>query len=465
MAEVKEYKCPCCSAELTFDSGSQKMKCPYCESEFDISTVQDYNEQLAAVAEGSDDMSWETSPGSDWSDGETNGMSIYSCKSCGGEIIADSTTGAASCPYCGNPVVMSGHFSGDLRPDIVIPFKLDKEAAKSALIKHMDGKKLLPKVFREQNHIDEIKGIYVPVWLFDAEADADLAFRCTKVRSWADAQFNYVETKYYQAVRAGKISFANVPVDGSEKMPDDLMESIEPFNVDEAVEFSTAYLSGYLADKYDVTAEQSIERANERIRSSARDAFTSTVRGFDTVTCEGCRIRLNDAKSRYALYPVWILNTTWENNKYIFAMNGQTGKFVGDLPVDRKAYWKWFAIIAVIAFIVIAIGIFMFSGQLNSNGTLGSAVGSVLSAFFGTGSMRSQLKSVRQNSGAAVYEKKNSMQLSDDRDIFLNQKVEKMPRNNSNIQGPGAGGPPQGHGPSVHNDGGTIINIGDLMKK
>ena len=132
-----------------------------------------------------------------------------------------------------------------------------------------------------------------------------------------------------------------MPVDGSSKMPDDLMESIEPFKFEDAVDFKTAYLAGYLADKYDVTAEQSIDRANERIKRSTEDAFASTVKGYHSVTTENSSIRLHNGKAKYALYPVWLLNTTWKGKKYLFAMNGQTGKFVGDLPVDKKASRLW----------------------------------------------------------------------------------------------------------------------------
>lgn len=356
MSEVNEYKCPCCSGKLEFNSSVQKMKCPFCDSEFEIEAVQDYNNELGK-AEG-DDLSWESAAGGEWTDGETNGMKVYSCQSCGGEIIADATTGASKCPYCDNPVVMSGSFSGDLRPDYVIPFKLDKNAAKAALGKHLEGKKLLPKVFREQNHIDEIKGIYVPVWLFDAEAYANMCYRAEKKRRWSDSNFNYVETSYYQAVRAGKIAFEHVPVDGSEKMADELMESIEPFDFKQAVEFKTAYLSGYLADKYDVTEEQSVARANERIKKSTESTFAATVKGYDIVNCESSSVRLSGGKAVYALYPVWILNTTWNGQRYTFAMNGQTGKFVGDLPVDSGAAARCFMILtAVITFVCFLISI------------------------------------------------------------------------------------------------------------
>ena len=347
MSELIEYKCPCCAGKLEFNSGTQNMKCPFCESEFDVDTVQQYNEELAAAS--GNDMKWDSQAGGQWDNGETNGMNVYSCQSCGAEIITDSTTGASSCPYCDAPIVMSGSFAGDLKPDYVIPFKLDKKAAKAALNKHMEGKRLLPKVFKDENHIDEIKGVYVPVWLFDADADANIIYKAEKVKRWSDSQFNYVETSYYSAVRSGDISFERVPVDGSSKIPDDLMESIEPFNFSDAVDFKTAYLSGYLADRYDVSAEQSIARANERIKNSTEAAFRETVNGYDTVKAESTNIKLNNSKAKYALYPVWLLNTTWNGNKYTFAMNGQTGKFVGDLPVDSGAAAKWFAGITAVS--------------------------------------------------------------------------------------------------------------------
>lgn len=339
MNTLQEYKCPCCGGAISFDSGSQKMKCPYCNTEFETETLRDYDDALKN--EQSDDIHWETSAGGEWQRGEENGLRTYICNSCGGEIVADETTAAAACPFCGNPIVMTGQLSGALRPDYIIPFKLDKKAAKAALIKHYDGKRLLPKVFKDQNHIDEIKGVYVPFWLFDADVDASVRYRATRTRTWSDSRYNYTETQYYSVNRSGNIGFERVPVDGSAKMADDLMESIEPFNFSEAVDFQTAYLSGYMADKYDVDAEQSIERANARIKKSTADAFAATVKGYAAVKPEAANISLQGGRAKYALYPVWLLNTTWKGQKYIFAMNGQTGRIAGDLPLDKAAYKKW----------------------------------------------------------------------------------------------------------------------------
>ena len=353
MSALLEYKCPCCGGKVEFDSGTQQMKCPYCDSEFTIEAMKEYEAAQAGEQESS--MNWDTNAGTEWSDGETAGMKVFSCQSCGGEIIAEETTGASSCPYCGNPVVMKGSFDGDLRPDMVIPFKLDKKTAVEKLSEHLKGKKFLPKMFKDQNHIDEIKGVYVPFWLFDADSDADVRYEAVKERRWEDNRYRYVEKSYYSVRRAGKIAFEHVPVDGSSKMEDDLMESVEPFDYKDAVPFEKAYLSGYLADRYDVSAEESIKRANERIEESVKDKFRESVTGYDSVKAEHTSISLHNGTAKYVLYPVWILNTTWNNQKYTFAMNGQTGKFVGNLPLDKGAFWRAFGIWSVICSVIVYI--------------------------------------------------------------------------------------------------------------
>jgi DNA-directed RNA polymerase subunit RPC12/RpoP len=351
MADLQQYKCPACGGAIGFDPNIQKMKCPFCDTEFEVETLKAFDAELKN--EATDDMRWKTPAGEQWSDAELDKMTAYVCKSCGGEIVVDETTSATACPFCDNPVVLMGRVKGVLRPDYIIPFKLDKNAAKEGLYNHLKGKKLLPKVFKDKNHIDEVKGIYVPFWLFDADAYANIRYKASKVSYYSDSNYNYTKTSYYAVRRSGEVKFAKIPVDGSSKMDDALMESLEPYDFREAVDFQTAYLAGYLADKYDVDDNTSVARANERIRASVEEEFRSTVRGYSTVTAESTSIRLKNGEAKYALYPVWVLNTTWNGNKYTFAMNGQTGKFVGNLPVDMGTFWKYFGIITVIGAAVI----------------------------------------------------------------------------------------------------------------
>ena len=334
-----ELTCPACKTELNSEGISGEATCPGCGAQFQMEDLRAYAAQTAEKQD--DNMNWDTEAGGQWQEGEADGLRIYGCKQCGGEIVADETTGATHCPYCGNPVVLTGHFTGLLKPDLVIPFKVDKKTAIAALQNHYKGKRLLPKVFKDQNHIEEVKGLYVPVWLFDADADANVEYDATRVHRWSDSDYEYTETRHYAVIRGGGIGFENVPVDGSSKMDDTLMESIEPFDISDAVPFKTAYLPGYMADKYDVNAEASIDRANERIKKSTEDAFWSTVQGYDTVMTVDSNINLQNGRARYALYPVWILNTNWMGKKFTFAINGQTGKIAGDLPMDKAAFWKY----------------------------------------------------------------------------------------------------------------------------
>jgi len=342
---LKEFKCLNCSGAINFDTTSQQMKCPYCDSEFEIEALQDYDDALKDSADA--EIEWSDHEDTPWQEGEEEGMRVYSCNTCAGEIIADASTAATNCPFCANPVVMKGQLSGALRPDCLIPFKLDKKAAKESLAAHLSGKKLLPKCFKSTKTLDEISGVYVPFWLFDADITANMRYRTTTVRMWSDSRFNYREIRHFHVIRQGELAFDNVPVDASAKMPNDLMESIEPFDTSAAVDFSTAYLAGYLADKFDFCSKQCIDRANERIRQSAQDAFASTVQGYTTVTPEYRGVYLNKSSVKYALLPVWVMTATWRGKQFLFAMNGQTGKFVGDLPTDWGIFWRWFAILAV----------------------------------------------------------------------------------------------------------------------
>ena len=335
---IEEFKCPNCNGVISFDSLSQMMKCPYCDSEFEPDSLREYDEIVKDDKE--DEMNW-VQPERLWREGEEKGIRRYVCSSCGGEIIGDETLGATTCPYCDNNTIIIEQFKGDLKPDLVIPFKLDKKAAKTAMFEHFKGKKLLPKAFKDEQHIDEVKGIYVPFWLYGACADGKFRYRCTRVHNWSSGDYIYTETSHFSVLRGGTLNFENVPVDGSEKMPDDMMESLEPYNLNDAVDFKTAYLAGYFADRYDVDSQKSSERANSRVRTATEEAFTSTVMGYTSILPEHSSITLSQSNTTSALLPVWILNTTWKNKKYVFAMNGQTGKLVGDLPIDKKLYYKW----------------------------------------------------------------------------------------------------------------------------
>lgn len=363
MSEILEYKCPSCGGAIAFDSTLQKMKCPFCETEFEVETLKSYDEVLKKPA--TDNLHWKPygadSGSGDWRQGEQQGLYTYSCTSCGAEIVGDETLAATSCPYCQNPVVMQRQFAGSLRPDAVIPFKLDKDAAKAALRAHFKGKWLLPKAFKTEAKLDELKGVYVPFWLFDCDADASVRYKATRTSTWSDSRNIYTKTDFFLVLREGAVGFVRVPVDGSQKADDAYMEALEPYDYGQLVDFQTAYLAGYLADKYDVDADQSAVRAGERVKNSVVEVFASTVQGYATVLPENTSVHLTQGNVSYVLLPVWMLNTRYRDKLYAFAMNGQTGKLVGNLPLDRGKFWGFFAgIFAAVAAIGTALVLLLY---------------------------------------------------------------------------------------------------------
>lgn len=367
--QVTNYQCPACTGPLHYSAKSGKLECDYCGSSFDVAEIEALyarKEAEAAAAKQAADAKaeaaqaakaeaaeaaaasggWDTSDLSrDWG-AEADGLRVYSCPSCGAELICDQSTAATACPYCGNPAIVPGQFSGALRPDYILPFRLSKDDAVQALRAHYKGKPFLPRSFTSANHIEQIQGVYVPFWLFDGGAEGAASYRASNTNVFETGDYEITETRHYHVVRAGSLAFEKIPVDASSKMPDDHMDSIEPFDYAQLRPFSTAYLPGYLADKYDVTIDGSRDRADTRCRETLAQALRDTVTGYGACVTEREDIALRRGKVHYALLPVWMLSTKWNGQDFLFAMNGQTGKLVGDLPTDRGRFWGMFAAIA-----------------------------------------------------------------------------------------------------------------------
>ena len=363
MAETSvAYKCLNCGGPLTFQPGKPTVTCEYCDTEFEVATLEKMyakQEELAAKAQEAKEAKWKTDEaGTEWSVDEAQLMKAFTCSACGAEIVCDENTMATECVYCGNPTMLPHRFEGMLKPDLIIPFKKTKEEAVAALKQFYEGKKLLPDAFTANNRIEAIQGMYVPFWLFDSSAGGRGVYNTTSSLVFDEGDEVVTQTSHFQCVRAGEAEFEMIPVDGSTKMDDQFMESIEPFDYSELVPFTTAYLASYLADKYDVDAETSVPRANARIENSIATELEKTVGPqYNTCITESCDCYENEGKVQYAMVPVWILTTQFEGKPYTFMMNGQTGKFVGSLPIDKSKLHKYqlmaFALAAVLTFAIL----------------------------------------------------------------------------------------------------------------
>lgn len=330
------YKCPCCSAPISFSAQEQQLTCSGCGNKYTPAQLQSYEHIMDSKQQ--DEMNW---GGYDATQMTEEGLTGYHCSSCGGEVAGDGNTAATCCPYCGNSTILPTRLQGMYRPDYVVPFRLSKEDAQGALRNFCKGKRLLPKFFLQNSHIEKIQGVYVPFWLFDCNADGDMNFQATKVTTWMDKRYHYTRTDHYAIARSGNADYNRLPVDGSSRMADNLMDAIEPYDYSAMVPFTAAYLSGFLADKYDIDANQCAPRANQRIKVATEKALRETVKGYNTVVLKNSAVRIKQSQIKYALLPVWVLTTRWMDKPYVFILNGQTGQVAGELPVDKKRYWAY----------------------------------------------------------------------------------------------------------------------------
>ena len=420
MSEISNYKCMNCGGTLKFSSERQKLFCENCESEYDVAEYE------AAVAEsGQQDYQ---AKNDEW-DVHGEGLVVYECKNCHGEVVGDETMASTKCPYCESPIVISSKFEGSLKPDLVIPFQKDKKAAQTTLREHINKIKLAPVQFKLGNHIKEVKGIYVPFWLYDADVHATGQYEATKVENHSDAKYQYKETSYFDVYREGDMRFENVPADASKQMDDNLMDSIEPYDVSAAVPYSSAYMAGYLANRYDMTAEECQPRADERMKHTSREMLRGQVKNYNTVNTKKDTFDKKTSSYKYALYPVWILNTFWNGDKYVFAMNGQTGKLVGDVPYSKG---KFFAILfGVLAGLWAAlVGITLLADKFSSKGVIGTFVIALIVALIVAFSMKGKTKTVHKGVKAMDYVKNGSFRITNQYDNFLRKTVEKTEKTN-----------------------------------
>ena len=347
---VMEYQCPCCTAGLKFGADTQQLTCEYCGTTFELDAVKAFNENPCKDESG--EFIWEKETPNSWTQDEENAIRGFVCPSCAGEIITDAHTAATFCPYCASPSIMPARLSGGLKPDGVLPFKTTKEDAKAAFLKLCMGKPLLPKFFTQEQQLQKITGMYVPFWLYNCSGSLSGSYKATRIHNWADSKYNYTRTEHFLLERAADAEFLGIPMDGSTKMDDIFMESIEPYDYSDLQPFDMAYLTGYLADKYDVPYEKGQDRIRERVSNTMERRVQSSLIGYSTVIPTGKDLKVAHSKAQYVLLPVWILNTGYKGKTYTFAMNGQTGKMTGTLPVCPKRSAAWFAAVSAGAMLV-----------------------------------------------------------------------------------------------------------------
>ena len=340
---VSGRKCPNCGSALHYDPETGNLRCDFCDSVFTIDQVdaadRDDAQQVGTMnfTAGSEAL---------------QSLKAYVCKSCGAEVVCDPQTVSLVCPYCGSNIVLSDKIEGELTPDGVIPFAITPKQLPAAVRSFYKNKKLLPRNFFSDSSIGTVQGVYVPFWLYDSNPAGEVVFNGSLDRTYRDGDYVVTEHQNYKLHRNIRMSFRDIPTDASERMEDALMDSLEPFDFKALKAFNTDYLAGYVADRWDKNAKEMKARTDRRVLNSTLTiAMSRVTSGFSDVSLDDrSQLDMSNSTARFVLLPVYVFDVNWNNEKYSFAVNGQTGKVVGTLPEDsalkRKYFWKWAGIVA-----------------------------------------------------------------------------------------------------------------------
>lgn len=345
---VVSYKCPNCGAELEFDPKTQKFGCEYCASQF----TKEELDRIRPEPEAADQPE-------DKKEAEKNGAEeavVYSCPSCGAEIVTDATTAATFCYYCHNPVVLSGRLDGSFTPDKVVPFAFNQEQAQKKFEEWIGKKKFLPKSFLRERRLEKLTGVYFPYWLTDCDVFGRIDGQATRVRTWRSGNRRFTETSFYKVVRGGEIHFEDMLHSALSKANRVLVEQVQPFSERGMKDFSMAYLSGFFAEKRDMEYKQFEPTVRSQVRQYTESLLRDRVNGYATVNVGSTVAEIHTLKPEYALLPVWTMTFRYQNELYYYAMNGQTGKTCGKLPVSYKKLALLFAGIALPIAILLGFG-------------------------------------------------------------------------------------------------------------
>ena len=425
MADVLNFKCPCCGANLPFNGKAGELVCEHCEAHFTMEQAKAAEEaELAHSSESN--MVWSTADQQVIND-ENGKVKGYKCPNCGAEMAADENTAATECPYCGNPAVIPQSFEGFYRPDLVVPFSIDKRQAIDSLLDFTKGKKLLPKTFTDRNRLEEITGLYVPFWLFSCHANGFVTYDAVKEERSEDANYRYVKKDHYTVVRKGEMDFERIPVDAATRMDDNTMDSLEPYDFTKAVEYDAAYFSGYLADKYDVDQKDAVPRANERVKNTFKTKMREAVKDYKEVIEKAESIQLSNTKAEYAMLPVWLMSTSYEGKVYSFGINGQSGKMVGSLPVDKGKKFKYLCIGTLIAFAILSV-LAYFLGASRGFTAKGETIAFVIALIIGliySAALKASMNTVSKKYSAGEYLLEKSLKMGVPVDRFIFTKTEK----------------------------------------
>ena len=341
------FPCESCGADFEFAIDEQSLKCPYCghvkQLEFEEGAEvreQDLRQALQDIAErragGVNTMV---------------GIQQVSCEDCGAVVRFHGTLTAQDCPYCGTPIQLEGvHDAEDrIAVDGVLPFKIEREAARSNLQKWVQSRWFAPNEFKRRGAQGRFSGVYMPYWTYDAltmntyHGERGEHYYTTVRRG--DKTVRQRHTRWYPASGSFRRFFDDIMVVAGQGLPDKVVRSLEPWPLESCLPFAPEVLAGYLARTYDVSLSSGFEQAEDRIEAAVR-AETRQRIGGDDQRIHSISVTYGAQTYKHLLLPVWLLAYKFGSKPYQVVVNAATGEVQGQRP------YSWVKITLLVLFLV-----------------------------------------------------------------------------------------------------------------
>ena len=312
------FKCKNCGGNAVYHPDKKAMWCPHCDS-------LDSQERL-------------------------DSENMKNCTNCGAplEQIGEFTS-ALKCSHCGAYIILKDRVEGEMRPHLILPFEISKERAIEILKKEFGNRILTPDSFLNHATLEHFEGSYVPFWLYDYLTQIDYAGKATRVRVYHSGDYEVTETSHYQVVRKMDVHFDKVPIDASNRMADDIMDLMEPYEYRALQNFEEKYMSGFEGEAANFSESQEEERVKNKVKENAESLLAETIAGYTTCVPLHKNIDMIKQKAQVALMPVWVYHYHFRGKEYVYHVNGQTGKVIGKTPTDRKKALVYSTAVAIMA--------------------------------------------------------------------------------------------------------------------
>jgi LSD1 subclass zinc finger protein len=353
-AELHRIKCKDCGAFLSYKVGTTQLSCAYCGTSNEIEANKsnivelDFNSYLEAV---------QNSPSS-------QKIQTVKCTDCGASTNLKEGIVSDRCPYCATPIVVSQSSTFSvITPSSILPFKIKKEEADVSFKKWVNGLWFAPsdlKVYANSSK-EELKAVYIPYWTYDCDTYThylgERGEHYSVQENYQDANGN-TQTRSVQKTSwenvEGEISqnFDDLLVCASSGLPKDITKSLEPWDLQELMDYNDSFLSGFITESYALDLAQGWNEAKEEIKSKITSLIKDDI-GGDEQRITSVDLQHSSVTFKHILLPLYLNSFKFNNKPYRFLINARTGEVQGERPYS---FWKiFFFVVSIISVIVLGV--------------------------------------------------------------------------------------------------------------